>query len=56
MTPVGQGGRSCIIPIVQMRPGCRMDSDFTKVSLMESGRARVPCIGWGFHKEPSSCC
>lgn len=53
MTPVGQGGRDCVIPTVQMRrAGCRMGSGFPKVNLMESGRARVPCIGWDFHKEP----
>lgn len=39
--------------MLQMRrQGCKMGGGFPKVSLMESGRARVHSTGWAFQKKP----
>ena len=51
--PTAQRGRGCVTPIVQMRRWRhKMGSSFPKVSLLESGRVRVHCVGWGTQKKP----
>lgn len=51
--PTAQRGRGRVTPIVQMRRRrYRMGSGFPKVRLLENGRVRVHCLGWGTQKKP----